>query len=82
MGLTPYKKPQKECVEYILSNFKNITKEKTVMVGNTIIDLQTAKNSGIDMIGVSYGIDGEETLKNNGCLNIMKDFSKILQFIN
>lgn len=43
-----------------------------------MIDLETAKNAEIDMIGVSYGIDGTKCLKKHGARYIIDNFSELL----
>ena len=41
-------------------------RESTVYIGDSDVDIMTAKNSGIDCIGVSYGFRGREFLISHG----------------
>jgi len=38
----------------------NLTAEHSIMIGDTVVDMQVAKNSGIDAIAVTYGIGKRE----------------------
>jgi len=39
---------------------------ETVYIGDSDVDIMTAKNAGIDSIGVSYGFRGREFLESHG----------------
>jgi phosphoglycolate phosphatase len=45
-GSTPYRKPDKRLVEHLLDKYK-INKQKAVIIGDGINDINLAKNSGI-----------------------------------
>lgn len=55
-------KPSGAMVEEIMA-FCDIDSNKTLMVGDTIYDIQTANNAGVDAIAVSYGAHDVNTLK-------------------
>jgi phosphoglycolate phosphatase len=78
----PYgEKPNKQCVDYMLSQLPNkFTKEQVVIVGDTEIDLQTAQNSGVDFIAVTYGIGSREELALAGAKRFIDSFDQILKY--
>ncbi len=79
-GLRGGDKPAKGCVEYIWEMLnQKVTPAETVMVGDTFVDLETAQNAGIDAIGVTYGIDGNE-IKNLGFSYTIDNFDELLKF--
>ena len=43
---------------------ENFDKDKTIMIGDRIDDIDAAKNIGIDSIAVKYGFGNEEEFKN------------------
>ncbi len=78
-GLPYGEKPEKGCVEYILRT-ANLKPDETVMVGDSSVDVQTARNGGIDVIGVTYGTDGEEGMKAAGATHIIRTFDELLLY--
>lgn len=54
-------KPSPDMVEFVLSSL-NIKKEDAIYVGDTEVDYQTASNSGIDCVLVSYGYRNKDQL--------------------
>jgi phosphoglycolate phosphatase len=80
-GFLEFKKPQKECFDYINKNIKKtIPKSNFVMIGDSIVDCQFAYNSEIDMIGVSWGIDNPSVLKKSGAKYIINNISELIKF--
>jgi|GEM_PF-1822935 len=80
-GLLEFKKPQRQCFDYITKNLKkSIPKTNFVVVGDSIVDCQFAHNSEIDMIGVSWGIDHPSILKKLGAKYIINNISELLKF--
>jgi len=47
-------KPDPQVVEEILK-ITNVQKSDTLYVGDTNVDMQTAKNAGVDVVGVTWG---------------------------
>lgn len=81
LGLKEYTKPQKECFDYIISHIKTrLSKDECVMIGDSSVDCEFAKNAQIDMIGVSYGIDSPKNLKTGGARRIIDSFPELLMF--
>ncbi|MBN3490429.1 HAD family hydrolase [Acholeplasma equirhinis] len=59
------KKPAPDMVELAINSL-NMTKVESVYIGDSEVDLETAKNTGIDCIAVSYGFrDYDELIKLN-----------------
>lgn len=61
-GMPGGEKPYKGCILYIAHKL-NIPLDEIVMVGDTSVDSLSASNSGVDSIGVLYGIDGKKILR-------------------
>ena len=55
---------------------------KTVLVGDTIYDAQCATNAGISFIGVSWGYNSSEILKQNGANMVINNFSELQTCLN
>ena len=56
-----------------LTSVKN--KDEILMIGDTVLDVNGAKECGLDSIGVLYGTDGPEELKN--ATYIVKDVEEL-----
>lgn len=81
-GIIPQEKPSRECFDYVVAHLpqpKN--NRKYVMIGDSTVDCEMARNAQIDMIGVSHGTDLPETLFSSGALYVCNKMSEILQFI-
>lgn len=74
------KKPAPDLCEDALKELKS-EKKNAVYVGDSDVDFLTAKNSGLDFIGVSWGFKGREFLKNLGAENIADTPSEVKAFI-
>ncbi|MBQ8229229.1 MAG: HAD family hydrolase [Clostridia bacterium] len=55
-------------------------KATTVYVGDSEVDIQTAKNAGVDCISVTWGFRDERFLKENGAARLVNRPSEILAF--
>ena len=73
-------KPNPEIVNYIIEQL-NVTKEETVIIGDSKSDIFTGKNAGIDTIAVTYGYDKLENLQQAEPTYIINDFEKLLEII-
>lgn len=56
--------------------------EEVVFIGDSGVDMQTAKNAGMDSIGVSWGFRSVEELKETGAKYIIHHPSKLLDFMD
>lgn len=73
-------KPVPDSVNKILS-ILDIQKKDAIYIGDSDVDVQTAKNSGLDFIGVSWGFRGREFLEKNGAKNIVDNANEILDLV-
>ena len=68
---TVRRKPAPDMVNTILQTL-GITKEEMVYVGDSEVDLQTARNAGVRCISVLWGFRDKEILIANGATNFAK----------
>lgn len=73
-------KPHPAIVNNILEQI-GISPCQTLYVGDSGVDMQTAKNSGITSIGVTYGFRPRQELKENGACYIVDKPEEIMEII-
>lgn len=73
-------KPDPEIVNYIMDKL-NVSKEDSVIVGDSKSDILTGKNAGIDTVAVTYGYDKAENLINANPTVVIDDFTKLKDII-
>lgn len=73
------KKPAPDSLLAVMKSL-NAEKETTVYVGDSEVDIQTAKNAGVDCISVVWGFKDEAFLKANGAKTLVKEPFEILEF--
>lgn len=73
------KKPDTAIINEILSELPE--NNKVFMIGDSNVDIQTAKNSGISSIGCAWGFRGREELENAGADFIAETPYDIAKFI-
>ncbi len=73
------KKPSPDGVKKVMEEL-NADKDKTVMIGDSKIDMQTAKNAEIYSVGVLWGFDTEQNLIEAGAKELV-DSPEKLNFI-
>ena len=69
-------KPDPQIVNYIMDKL-NVTKEDTVIIGDSKSDILTGKNAGIDTIAVTFGYDKKENLISAEPTSIIDKFSEL-----
>ena len=74
------KKPAPDMVWKALEEL-GCSREEAVYIGDSDVDVQTAKNSGLDFIGVSWGFRGREFLEKQGADVIVDKPEEILRVI-
>lgn len=74
------KKPNPDMVEYVLQKL-NISKTKTVYIGDSDVDILTAKNVGIDGIAVDWGFRTRDFLIQHKAKKIASNPKEILQLL-
>ena len=57
----------------------NATPSQTVYVGDSEVDIQTAKNAGVNCISVSWGFKKKEFLKEQGASVIVDSVEELLE---
>ena len=81
-GSLNQKKPHRSCVDHIWKTISHpISAERTVMIGDSEVDVQMAKNAGITMIAVGHGVDSAETLIDLGAEVAVQTLSQLLEFM-
>jgi phosphoglycolate phosphatase len=70
------KKPNPEAAFIIAKDFKKDVKD-IYFVGDTKVDMQTAKNAGMIAIGVLWGFRDEKELKDNGADFIVSNTNEL-----
>jgi phosphoglycolate phosphatase len=73
-------KPDPDMAIQAMSKF-NIEKKSTVIVGDTINDIGLGVNAGINSIGVAWGYNSIEMLRNEGADFIVKDSKELFDTI-
>ena len=74
------KKPAPDSVNEVLEKL-HIDRNDAVYVGDSEVDIETAKNAGMDAILVDWGFRGSEFLKEKGAETIIFDPLEILEYI-
>lgn len=72
---------KKEILSYALNNFENIKTEECIMIGDRSSDIIAGKDNNIDTIGVLYGMDGKEILKEAGSTYLVNEPMEIIEII-
>lgn len=74
------RKPEPDTV-YEAVRELGVSKEDCIYVGDSEVDIQTAKNAGIPCISVSWGFRDREILEDLGAENIVDTAGKLLDII-
>ena len=74
------KKPAPDMVEYALDRL-GVTKGESVYVGDSEVDVQTARNTGMDCLAVCWGFRSPETLREAGAEQIFATPEELMDAI-
>jgi len=74
------RKPDAEGVERLLK-LLDFSKEECVYIGDSDVDVITAKNADVDMIGVLWGFRGKEELVNTGAKYVASNTEELFKII-
>ena len=74
------KKPAPDSVHEVLRRL-HIAKEDAVYIGDSEVDIETARNAGIDCIGVDWGFRDGEYLRELGAKYIVNHPDEVLKII-
>ncbi len=72
-------KPNPDGITQVMEHFQI---KKTVLIGDTLIDLKTAENANIDFIGVTWCQTKADIFKQNGCQKIANNPLDITKYLN
>ena len=73
-------KPAPDIVHDILRD-TGIAKEKTLYIGDSGVDMQTASNAGVESVGVTWGFRSEEELREHGAAHIVHAAGEIMGLV-
>ena len=74
------RKPAPDSVFEVI-NLSGIPKEESVYIGDSEVDVFTAKNAGTDLIAVSWGFRDRDCLVNYGALTIADNVSELTRLL-
>ena len=74
------KKPSPDMVLQTIQEL-DCPSEQVIYVGDSDVDVQTAKNAGITCVGVSWGFRGREFLEKNGAEYVIDNPQEVLKFL-
>lgn len=74
------KKPAPDAL-YSIMEQAQVTREETLYIGDSEVDIQTAQNAGVDCVSVTWGFKDETFLRENGATKIARAPREVLQFI-
>ncbi len=69
-------------IVYDIMEEAGVEKKEVLYIGDSSIDMQTARNSGVKGVGVSWGFRSVEELKQNGADYIVHQPSEILDVVS
>lgn len=74
------KKPEPDMVEYALARL-GVTKAEAAYVGDSEVDVLTARNTGMDCLAVDWGFRSRETLREAGAKRIFSTPQELMEAI-
>jgi len=74
-------KPDPESI-YLITEKLGIPPEQTIMVGDTVMDMEAGKSAGTHIIAVDYGVDTAEELKAVNPDGMIHDLKELLDYID
>ncbi len=73
-------KPHPEMIQSLLDEL-NIPAERTLMVGDSLLDLTMASNAGVDSVGVTYGAHSAAKLNQANPIGLIDSPELLLQYL-
>ena len=58
-----------------------VEREDVIFVGDSEVDIKTAKNSGVSFLGAAWGYKEESFLRENGADRIIENISEIFEYL-
>lgn len=75
------RKPAPDTVYQALKEL-DVTKDKAVYIGDSDVDVQTAKNAGLTCISVLWGFRDRALLEQNGAKHFANNCAEVLDLID
>jgi len=75
-----FSKPHPRMLEDIL-DLTGIDADRAIMVGDTVYDMQMARNAGVAGVAVSYGVHARQPLIDHGALACLDSFPDVCTWI-
>lgn len=75
-----FSKPHPQMLDDILGT-TGMTRQRTLMVGDTVYDMQMARSAGVAGLGVSYGVHARDELLENGALACLDSFAAVCAWL-
>lgn len=75
------KKPAPDSVNEVLNKLQ-ICREKAVYIGDSEVDIETAKNAEMDCISVDWGFRDKAYLKEMGAMHIVSNVKELLEVLS
>ena len=69
------------CIVLEILDETGFTKEETLYIGDSGVDMQTALNCGVESVGVTWGFRPRVELEQNGAQHIVDHADEILKYI-
>jgi len=73
-------KPSPESARYILKQMK-INPQEALMIGDSVVDFNTAKQAGMIPVCVSWGFNPVEKLIRSGCPTVVRSIEELRKYI-
>lgn len=77
----PFTKPSPEIIFYIMQSLR-VHPNKTVLVGDTALDIHMGKNAGVCTCGVTYGFGSREDLEISGADIVIDKISDLRRYFS
>ena len=74
------KKPAPDSLFAVMEQF-GVSAEETLYVGDSEVDIQTAKNAGVKCVSVCWGFKDEDFLKENGATDLIFQPLQLLELL-
>lgn len=74
------KKPAPDMVQKALKEL-GVTQDEAIYVGDSDVDIATAKNSGLECVSVTWGFRDIEFLKEHGATNLIDEPVELLNYV-
>ncbi len=74
-------KPDSVGVNFVLGSIGNVNPSKAVFIGDSDVDIQTGKNAGLDVIGVSWGFRGRKFLFEHGADKVADTMAELFELL-